>query len=130
MVFDHKKQPKLIQTVALGMEIQHEAGALGERRIDAELAVHVQGHLSANRQAEAVAQGEVTDLHKRFEQIVALLFRDSVTRVRHQELVDMGATLLVFKPDRSACRRIFGRILQQMEQDVGDILLIDLGTHV
>ena len=59
------------------MEVEDEAGAFGELGIDVEVAVHLQGHLFANGESEAVASGEVTNLKEWLEDVFALLFGDA-----------------------------------------------------
>ena len=70
----------------LGMEIKDETGSFGKIRINTKFPVHIQCHLTADRQTEAVARGEVADFHKRFEYIFTLL-RDNGIRVPFPQIV-------------------------------------------
>ena len=77
------------------MQFEHKAGTFGKLRIDGEVALHLQRHLSTDGESETIALGEVTDFKERFEHIVALFLRDRLARIAHQELVGLGTTLLI-----------------------------------
>ena len=112
------------------MQIEDETGAFGEVGVYIEVAVHLQGHLLAGGEAEAVACGEIPDFKEGLEYILALLFRNALTCIRYEELVGFWSTLLVLQPDVAAFGGIFGSIVQQVEQDVRNVLLIDIGRHL
>ena len=67
--------------IYLCVEVEDEAGAFGELRIDVEVAVHLQGHLFADGQSEAVASGQVAYLAERLEDVFTLLLGDAAARV-------------------------------------------------
>ena len=71
----------------LCVEIEDEAGTFGELGIDVEVAVHLQGHLFADGESEAVASSEVADLKEWLEDVFALLFRDAGACIRYEELI-------------------------------------------
>jgi hypothetical protein len=56
------------------VEVEDESGALGELGIDVEVTVHLQGHLLADGESEAVASGEVANLKEWLEDVFTLQF--------------------------------------------------------
>ena len=68
------------------MQVEDEARAFGELRINLEVAVHLQRHLLADGQTEAVAFSEIMNLEEGFENILVAFFCDAATCVGHQEL--------------------------------------------
>ena len=112
------------------MEIEDESGALGELGIDVEVTVHLQGHLLADGESETVASGEVANLKEWLEDIFTLLFGDAGTCVRYEELIGVGTAFLEVEADASSCGSVLCGVGKQVEQDVGNVFLIDLGTHI
>ena len=94
------------------MQVEDEAGALVILGVNLQVAVHLQGHLLTDRQAQSVALGEVVDLKERLEYILAPLFCDATTGIRHQELVGVRATLFELQMDRATLWCVFRCILQ------------------
>ena len=78
------------------MQVEDEAGALGELGINLEVTVHLQGHLLTDWQAQTVTLGKVVDFEEGLEHIFATLFCDATTCVRYQELVRVRTALLEF----------------------------------
>ena len=60
--------------LTLSVEVEDESGALGELGIDVEVTVHLQGHLFADGESEAVASGEVANLKEWLEDVFTLQF--------------------------------------------------------
>ena len=112
------------------MEIEHEAGSLVELWINIKVTIDLHRHLAADGQSETVAFRQVSHLKERLEHVFALLLRDTTTGIRYQELMGMGATLLIVKPDIATLWCIERRIIQQVTQDMRNILLVNLGTEV
>ena len=112
------------------MKIEDETGAFGKVRIDIKVTIHLQGHLLAGGKAEAIACSKIPDFEERLKDVLALLFRDALTRIRYEELMGLGTTFFVLQPDVAALWGIFCCIVQQMEQDVRNVLLIDIGRHL
>jgi hypothetical protein len=54
------------------VEVEDESSALGELGIDVEVTVHLQGHLFADGESEAVASGEVANLKEWLEDVFTL----------------------------------------------------------
>ena len=108
----------LLKVTLLCVEVEDEAGAFGELGIDVEVAVHLQGHLLADGESEAVASGEVADLKEWLEDVFTLLFGDAGTSVRYEELIRVGTALLELEGDGSFCRRVQCCIVEQVEQDM------------
>ena len=96
------------------MQVEDEAGALGELRIDFEVAVHLQGHLLTDGQTQSVAFGEVVDLKEGLEYVLTSFFCDAATRVRHQELVRMRPALLELQVDVATLGRVLCGISQKV----------------
>ena len=67
--------------LSLSVELKDEAGAANVLGIDVEVAIHLQRHLLADRQAKTVAGGEVAHFEEGLEDVVALLFRDAAAGV-------------------------------------------------
>ena len=76
------------------MEVEHEACAAGELRVDVEVAVHLQRHLLADGQSKTVARGEVPDFKEGLEHVFVLLLGNVLASVRHQELNVRGPRFL------------------------------------
>ena len=70
------------------MEVEDESGALGELGIDVEVTVHLQGHLLADGESEAVASGEVANLKEWLEDVFTLQFY--VFPVRNEKKKDLS----------------------------------------
>ena len=100
------------------MQVEDEARAFGEVGVYIEVAVHLQGHLLAGGEAEAVASGKIPDFKERLEDVLALLFGNALTSVGNEELVGLWTTFLVLQPDVAALWGIFCCIVEQMEQDM------------
>ena len=112
------------------MQFEYEAGTFGKLRVDGEVALHLQRHLTADGELEAIALREVEDFEEGFEHIVALFLRDRIARIAHQELVGLRTTLLILQRDGAFLVDMLHSIVEQMEQNVADILLIEGGTHL
>ena len=93
------------------MQLEDEAGALGEGGVEVEVAIHTQGHLFADRQSETIALGEVVNLEEGLEEVVALLLGNALTRVGYKELMTMLSALLIFEGYFTTLRSVFYGIL-------------------
>ena len=52
------------------------------------------------------------------------------TCVRYEKLIGVGTAFLEVKADASSCGSVLCGVGKQVEQDVGNVFLIDLGTHI
>ena len=111
------------------MELEDEARAFGEGRVDIEIAIHVECHLFADRQSEAVASSQVANLEEGLEEVVALLLRDAGTSIGNKELVAVLSALLVFEGNLSFGRSILCSIGQQVGKNVGHVSAVQGNIH-
>ena len=114
----------------LAFQVEHETGAFDEGWVDVEVAIHLDSHLFADGQSQAVALGEVSHLQEGLEHVLALLFRDDLAGVLHQELVFAGTAFLETQGDVTSFGRELGSVLQQVLQDMGHIGHIEVDAHL
>ena len=100
------------------LQVQHKPHTLREGRVNVEVTIHIECHPLADGQAKTIARGEVAHFTERLENFFALFFWNAAACVRHEELMLVRASLLVFQRDVSILRSVLSSILQQVQQDV------------
>ena len=118
----------------LSVKLKDEARALGIGRVDGEVALHLECHLLTDREAETVACGEVANATEGFEDFFAVVNAffcardgDATACVGDDELVGVGTALLIVERDTTAFWGVEDGIAEQMGEDVGDILTVEVG---
>ena len=89
------------------MQVQHEACTFRKLLVNLQITIHLQGHLLTCWKTQSIALSQVLYLQEGLEDVLVLLFRNMLTRIRHQELIGMRTAFLEVQPDVSIGRGIF-----------------------
>lgn len=104
----------LADTPSSRFQLQNEAGAFGICAVEGKPAVHTGCTQGTDGQAEAVTLGKVAHTGERFENLFALLFRDTGTCIGDDVLVCVRAAFLELNRYSAVFRRMVFGISQQM----------------
>lgn len=100
------------------VEGEDEGGAGGDVGVEGEVSVDLFGAEGADREAETCAFADVGRDGEGFEDVFAFVFGDAGACVGHDELMAFGPALTVGEGDLSSFRSVFGRVFEQMGEDL------------